>query len=330
MITTPTTLILGAGASYPYGFPLGKKLVDDILDLFPRMEYVENVDTFRFPKTDFIRKLKHLEFEDVFMYEFSNNLRNSKVDSIDSFLENKENSEFLEIGKISILQAISSYENSQELFNTDDWYRILWNALYANTKSKEGFRLNKVSIITYNYDRSLEYYLLNCIKHSYNLSDKDACILLFNTIKIIHVHGKMGYFQIQDKELNLNMGFYNILNYGEDITDYNKLKTLSKNIKIIHDENINESDEIKEANRILANTIRICFLGFGYAEDNIKRLKISNQYGTTEICGSAFDMSDKEIAVKTTNFIFLNPYAHINLYNKNAKCNEFLKNHFIL
>ncbi len=39
MITTPTTLILGAGASYPYGFPLERSF-EDRLELFPR-EYIE-------------------------------------------------------------------------------------------------------------------------------------------------------------------------------------------------------------------------------------------------------------------------------------------------
>jgi hypothetical protein len=34
MITTPTVLVLGAGASYPYGFPTGKGLRDLICETF--------------------------------------------------------------------------------------------------------------------------------------------------------------------------------------------------------------------------------------------------------------------------------------------------------
>ena len=123
---------------------------------------------------------------------------------------------------------------------------------------------------------------------------------------------------------------YNTLDYGGNIKDKDKLKFLSNNIKIIHDENINESEELKLANEILANTTRICFLGFGYADENMKRLKISNQYGTTEICGSAFGMSDKQLAHKIVKFMSLNSNAVINLYNKDAKCDEFLSHHFIL
>ena len=32
MIEVPTCLVLGAGASAPYGFPVGETLMDDIID----------------------------------------------------------------------------------------------------------------------------------------------------------------------------------------------------------------------------------------------------------------------------------------------------------
>ena len=259
MIETPTTLILGAGASYPYGFPLGRKLVEDILELFPQSNHSN--DRIRSANSHFDIMLGNLDIDISLMNRFSRNLRDSKIDSIDSFLEIKENSNFLEIGKMSILYALHRYEKSEELLRIDNWYRVLWNSL--KTKSIEYFKLNKLSVITYNYDRSLEYYLLSCIKNTYDLDEKDACDLLFNTINIIHIHGKIGVFNIENQTLNLNINMFKTQDYGSEIKDKDKFKFLSKNIKIIHDENINESEELKQANEILATTTRICFLGFG-------------------------------------------------------------------
>lgn len=330
MIETPTILILGAGASYPYGFPLGRKLVEDILELFPQSNHSD--DRIRSANSHFDIMLGNLDIDISLMNRFSRNLRDSKIDSIDSFLENKDNSEFLAIGKMSILYTLHNYEHSN-ILRLDNWYRILWNALYVDTKSKDGFKLNKVSIITYNYDRSLEYYLLSCIKSSYGLDDREAYVLLSSTIKIVHIHGKIGVFNIENQVAKTPINMFNTLDYGVKIVDKDKLKLLSNNIKIIHDENINESDELKEANEILMSTERICFLGFSYATDNMSRLKIDNREGKKVICGSAFDMTDLEIErIRSKNPKLLSPFARTenHIFNKNAKCDEFLKHHFIL
>lgn len=331
MIEIPTTLILGAGASMPYGFPSGKKLVEDILKSVGSIVDPTRKSFRKLLNSEFTEMLFDLGYDEDLILRFISNLKYSKIDSIDSFLEIDENAEFLKIGKIFILYALHRYEKSNDLIGNDDWYRILWNTL--KTKSSNDFKLNKLSVITYNYDRSLEYYLINCLKHSYGLNDKNAFKLLFDTVKIIHVHGKIGVFGVENHVLDLQIERGFIHDYGDIINSKEKLEFLGNCIKIIHDNNINDSIELDEAVEILKNTERICFLGFGYAQDNLKRLKIQNKDGKKNVLGSAHGLTDLEIDRIILNFPYFRHYiggSEKYLFNTNAKCDEFLKYHFIL
>ena len=40
MITKPTVLVLGAGASNPYGYPLGGELLGDVISMLGNGEYI--------------------------------------------------------------------------------------------------------------------------------------------------------------------------------------------------------------------------------------------------------------------------------------------------
>ena len=56
------------------------------------------------------------------------------------------------------------------------WYVYLFNQLGAR---KDDFNKNRISIITYNYDRSLEYFLFVALKFSYGISMAEALQNLF-------------------------------------------------------------------------------------------------------------------------------------------------------
>ena len=98
MITKPTVLILGAGASMPYQFPSGKKLREKIC-----REIKEPLkDLFDVPS-------KKAEVE-----HFISSFSRSGTSSIDAFLEYR--TEFMEIGKLAIALALIPSENEGKLF----------------------------------------------------------------------------------------------------------------------------------------------------------------------------------------------------------------------
>lgn len=144
MISKPTVFILGAGASKPYGYPLGWELRERILalpddcELFPKLDHAPN---------EFI--------------QFKKALAESPAESIDAFLEHRD--EFTRIGKHAIAAELLKCEQRERLYdpgNEDDWYRYLFNRMTAGVRF-DHFLQNEVSFVTFNYDRSLEEYLFN-------------------------------------------------------------------------------------------------------------------------------------------------------------------------
>jgi len=66
-------------------------------------------------------------------------------------------------------------EDKVVMFERGDWYQYFCDKL--NTSFEE-FDQNKISIITFNYDRSLEHSLFTALKNSYGKNDRDCALKL--------------------------------------------------------------------------------------------------------------------------------------------------------
>jgi hypothetical protein len=102
MITVKTIFVLGAGASKPYGFPLGRKLLFEACDCLAKP--TGNARNFI---------MKHCAKTDMDINVFVNELRRSHISSVDAFLENRP--EYLEIGKPAIAVALIPHETFDTL-----------------------------------------------------------------------------------------------------------------------------------------------------------------------------------------------------------------------
>lgn len=248
MITKPTVLILGAGASNHLGYPLGGQLINSICNSKIISEF---------------KAINNKNFSDDLINSFIHNLSRAQYYSIDSFIE--KNNVYLNIGKVFISFVLKKYEMIDNLFppNNPGWYQYLFNCLCDGSINNIG--KNKLTIITFNYDRSLECYLHESLKARYQLSDESASRYL-NKIKIIHIHGTLGK--------------YPKYNYSSDLT-LKDLLTISRGIKIIHEL---ENDPISFCSReylkcfkYLSKADYIYFLGFGFHLDNITRFRFFNE-----------------------------------------------------
>ncbi len=276
MIEVPTVLVLGAGASMPFSFPSGRKLVALISDML-------NGDS------PTVHLLENHNYEKAHIWEFRKNLVLSGRSSVDEFLEYR--TDFLDVGKEAIAAALLSFEQTTNLFNVkkdNNWYQYLFGLL--NTSFDE-FDQNKLAIITFNYDRSLEQYLFTALQHAYNKNDEE-CAEKLNKIPIVHVHGKLG-------RLPWERTHYSVVPY--DVNRSNKLGLYvgrgRENIKIIH-ENIDKDPEFHQAFELLIAAKRIYFLGFGFNETNLKRLRIESlchpDVPNKVICGTSHGLSEKQ------------------------------------
>ncbi len=300
MITKNTVLILGAGASMPFGFPSGIGLRNEILKHL-------GVSTAANWKHDFKHSYGILK-EDT--EKFYNSYLKCGGLSIDSFIENRP--EFEELGKLCIAKVLISKEGSQNLFNmednTDHWYSYLVSKLNI----KEKFGLNNLSIITFNYDRSLEHYLFNTLKENNNIDDDKKCADLFNQINFVHVYGQLGYLTWQN-EIN-NCG------YNMD-TNKHKIQNAAEEIKLIFDRTQNSATFDKAKNLIMDAKL-IVFLGFGFDKTNLERLgfPLKNVQPQKRIIGTVYGLGLSEISSINNNF-----GTKLSPTHKEMKTLEFLK-----
>jgi hypothetical protein len=281
MITKKTVLILGAGASVPYGYPSGYQLYEAIYN------NLLNSSNLKYGI------LRDLNFNENDIIKFRTDLHYSSKGSVDAFLEWRP--EYIEIGKAAIAIELIGYENTEKLFddkNTQHWYRYLYNKLNA---SFDEFDKNKISFITFNYDRSLEHYLFTALRHSYG-KPLDECSAKIKNIPIIHVHGILGYLPWQG---NPSRGYH----YG--MGELDKIKESYSFIKIIH-ENIDNDPEFSQAHKLIEDAEIICFLGFGYNRTNIKRLYFRRALNNIKrISGTTYGLTEQECADIKHNFTTL-------------------------
>ncbi|MBW7988586.1 MAG: hypothetical protein FVQ84_00980 [Planctomycetes bacterium] len=311
MVDIETVLVLGAGASMPFSFPSGKKLVALINDML-------NGDS---PTVDLLKKHGH---EKEHIWNFRNTLVLSGRSSVDEFLEYR--TDFLDIGKEAIAAALLRFEQTANLFNVkkdNNWYQYLFGLL--NTSFDE-FDQNKLAIITFNYDRSFEHYLFTALQHAYNKNDEE-CAEKLNKIPIVHLHGKLG--RLPWEKTRYSLVPYDTPRYPDKLGLY--VGRGGVNIKIIH-EDIKKDPEFKQAFELLIAAKRICFLGFGFNETNLKRLRIESlcqpDVPDKDICGTSYGLSQRQLQLvkgykKTPNrlidlysqkiydFLYSNPNASL-------------------
>jgi hypothetical protein len=273
VITTPTVLILGAGASCPYGFPTAKELKILICK------------TFKNPTATACQFLgNNTEYSPDEFFEFREAFLRSNKSSVDAFLEYRP--DFLEVGRLAIAYSLIPFEDETKLYRPDesrggDWYGYLCDKL---SSSFEEFGNNKLSIITFNYDRSLEHCLLNSLHYSHN-KEFDECAQTLAKIPIIHVYGQLS---------TCSYSSYPLQCYNQYRPDRDRLINVgaARGITLLHEE---ESGEAEAARKVLEAAKRVCFLGFSYHPLNVARLKIDTFFDlSTTIVGTARGWTEME------------------------------------
>ncbi len=268
MITKPTVLILGAGASKPYGFPTGPELKNLVLERFQSRS------------EDLYKEFEYMGFDRSTVTEFCDALHQSGVKSVDAFLEHR--TEFVGIGKTAISEALIPYEEQSRLFGRGaDWYGHLLDALNS---PMERFQENLLSVLTFNYDRSLEWYLYRALRARFGISTEQAVALL-GELPIVHLYGTLG-----GRPWERGARPY------EPSGGRKAIYASRDSIKIIH-EDVRDDPEFGRAILALTNAQRIVFLGFGYSRINIQRLHPEMwKRVETPLRGSAFGLTDLEKA----------------------------------
>ena len=236
MITTPTVFVLGAGASNTYGFPLGAKLTQNI--------YITLKES-RGPGSDYML-LKEIGFSQNDINKFADDLEKSNLPSVDTFLMRKP--QFMDLAKHAIAIELVKKEHQHELLQRDRWYFYLYNRI---NNEPDKLIKQKISFVTFNYDRSLEQFLYLSIKHGNNNITDEQIKKIITELNIIHVHGHIGFLPWQSSK---SREYSNIRN-AEII------KIAAENIKLIPEKQ-ELNPEFDQANTKLRLAERVYFLRF--------------------------------------------------------------------
>jgi hypothetical protein len=297
MILHPTVLVLGAGASKPYGFPSGRELLTGMCTNEQGKALVN--------------ALRELGCDVGAVRAFLTALQRSGRPSVDAFLEHRR--DLLDVGKAAIAFMLIQAEKEESLFTAEDyenWYMYLYNNL--NTTLAD-FEKNRLSILTYNYDRSLEHFLLTAIENSYGISRRDAARTLA-FIPIVHLHGQLGAlpeFEASGSEYRPYVPTISL----------QALRVAAQGIRIIH-EGIDGEPQFQKAHQLLHEAERVCFLGFGYDEINISRI-VSALRDDQWVTGSGFGLTEAEVA-RAAKHLKRDPARH-QLDSIGYECLKFLR-----
>ncbi|MBI1816627.1 MAG: hypothetical protein HYR72_16745 [Deltaproteobacteria bacterium] len=250
MIWRRTVLVLGAGASAEFGFPSGFELLRQLT--YPSPDTRSN---------PVLTRLADCGYDPSTITQFSMALAHSGKTSVDAFLEHRP--DFLEVGKAAIACALIPCESDDRLFDRSkaapSWYDYLYDKLNAPPQKFEG---NQLSVITFNYYRSLEHYLTTALVNSYRISRDEAADLVRRFTPILHVHGELAPYARLDSPGRP----YDPSANGATV------RLAAESIRIIHE--TEAGDAFRVAIERLGAAERILFLGFGYHPTNLARLRV--------------------------------------------------------
>src|SRR5690606_35663826 len=88
--------------------------------------------------------------------------------------------------------VLRTKEDVLALARNPGWYAHLRRALRVD--SLDELDRNQLSVVTFNYDRSLDCFLHRYVQHQFQVSADDAWAHLEQAIPIVHVHGRLAEY----------------------------------------------------------------------------------------------------------------------------------------
>ncbi|MGR9499419.1 hypothetical protein ACU8OJ_21925 [Rhizobium leguminosarum] len=200
--------------------------------------------------------------------------------SIDAFIDqySEQDDCVEEMGKAAIVVNIARAERQSILAPSSEsssysfdirrmkasWLEPFARILMDNVKDPHEVG-KEVSIICFNYDRCIEFYLIEALRRRYRIEYPEARQIV-GKMTIIHPYGTLG--PLPDRE-----GFHDVQhpNFGPDVDDRFDPWHLIPNIKT-YTERMEEGDALRRIRNAVAGCRHLVFLGFGFTTENMKLL----------------------------------------------------------
>ncbi len=286
MFRRNTTFVIGAGASTEFGLPAGAGLAKRIKEsaLFRHGSYGQ---TQRFGD-DF--------FADKLLGRFPNitdrQSRSSALDaihsgiftavSIDAFIHrHRSDSAIEEMGKALIALEIAKAERGSSMFMSEEMGQGLDRSDLDQTWIGSFLRIlldgvedpqlvgNDVSIICFNYDRCIEFYLREALIKAFRITRSDAHDIVYR-MNIIHPYGTLG--TLPEGLIGYGPG---LLPFGPELDHRFDPFEVGKSIRT-YTERMQDDQAIKKIHDAVEHCSQLIFLGFGFNNQNLDLLRIKS------------------------------------------------------
>lgn len=198
--------------------------------------------------------------------------------SIDNFIDShRGDAHIAECGKLAIASCILKAEQQSllrvdrsNIYNKinfigvkDTWFNRLFQLIAENCDRNElAARVEKVAVISFNYDRCLEHFLHQSFQNYYALSPDEATALI-RRLAIYHPYGTVGPLPWDGGTSSIEYG-------GQPHSQ--QLNVLARKLKTFTEGTDENSSDIVEIRSTLGAAKRVVFLGFAFHPLNMDLL----------------------------------------------------------
>jgi hypothetical protein len=259
MIRTPTTFIIGAGASKAYGLPVGVELLEKAQSLTNRSTVYQWI-----VKAKIVPNMTALD-------AVLDDLRQHPAPSIDAFLESRQDDDqTMRVGRALIAallaESILAARDSDAAWCAHepkaDWICTLVDKMRAGAPSCKQFveeNRKALRFVTFNFDRLVEARLGVALRSIYRGRIDEAEVAeAVSRFEIIHVHGELPQFP---------SGPISYGDWGFSEPWLFWLLDAMTHIRVILDDI--DPETLARAREGIDRAQVVCFLGFAYATENL-------------------------------------------------------------
>lgn len=299
MFKENTVFILGAGASYEAGFPLGSSLATTLAkDLNIYLEGGRLAKGDQLVYSEMVKLSREGQFNINQLIQAGRMIADGVEDaeSIDNYVNlHADNVAVQAVAKLGIVVAIARAEKQSRLFNYNQrrgrwevrdsavanqihprqtWYQKFFEIAKDGVRALDIEQLfNEVRVICFNYDRSLELFLLVKIMSLYAVDMATAARAVQN-LKVIRPYGGLGALPQLSQANNLEFG---------ELEHYRDYWRIGQNIRTYSE--LPGSETTHAISSTMSWAKHIVFLGFGFHQQNMSLLVRHGSpvfaYGTT-------------------------------------------------
>lgn len=354
MFSRPTVFVLGAGASYHYGYPTGEELVADVK--IKAREFCRIINIFREHRGDFLSVDEAVRLSPAFILEkagvdftqddkkIKTQKQNIQLDAyekaleetfqecqsietklkqvdppvIDHFLNRNDN--LKDIGKFLIAWSILEKEFYEPRCKNKgehwrgNWYRYILQHLMSGCEKPKDLLSNNVKFVTFNYDVSLERSLYQGLGQNHFFNGTDVVDKFFSDDRIIHVYGK-----IKEDPISPIIELKKKQTYGNTLTLNSEVLDpcyfASKGIRTIAPrEKTKDQASLNLARNAIKEAEEVFILGYGFDKLNSENIGL-NEHLYIENITKGFGA---ETSMYTGKNIYFTNFENKNVISKRA------------